>query len=239
MDWLASVDIYCERVGLGFWAEPFNALSNLSFIIAALWAAIEARKRGADGAIWLLIGMAGLIGVGSFTFHTFAKTWSEYADTIPIWSFVAMFVFIAMARVGGVRPGRIGAIALGVAAVVVVITLASGEGVAPAPGTLNEPEFLNGSAQYAPAWIALLVFSVLSWRRKHPMWPWIWAATAVFSLSLVFRTVDMAVCPIFPVGSHFVWHLLNGAMIALLLQMLLRAPAPIGRGPSVHPHREK
>ncbi|RUS63514.1 hypothetical protein EGN72_03915 [Pseudorhodobacter sp. E13] len=217
MDWFAPVDIYCERLGPGFWAEPVNALSNLAFLAAALWAGLEARKRGADAVIWALIGMAGLIGVGSFLFHTFANTWSEYADTIPIWSFVAAFVFVSMHRIGGVKPGKIGTIALGVAAIVVVTMLASGEGEAAAPG------ILNGSEQYAPALIALVVFSVLSRRRAHPMWPWIWAATGTFMLSLLFRTLDMAVCDSLPMGSHFMWHLLNGVMIALLLQMLLRA----------------
>lgn len=221
MDWFAAVDIYCERLGTGFWAEPVNALSNLSFIAAALWAAFEARKRGADGVIWGLIGMAALIGAGSFLFHTFANTWSEYADTIPIWSFVAAFVFVAMQRIGGVKPGRIGAIALGVVAVVVVVMLASGEGDSGPTGVLN------GSEQYAPALIALLVFSLLSWRRGHPIWPWIWAATGVFCLSLFFRTIDLAVCPSFSIGSHFLWHLLNGLMVGVLLQILLRAPTRI------------
>jgi hypothetical protein len=223
MDWFTAVDIYCERLGPGFWAEPVNALSNLSFFAAAIWAGVEARKRGAAPVVWGLIGMAALIGVGSFLFHTFANTWSEYADTIPIWSFVAAFVFVAMQRIGGVKPGRIGAIALAVAAVIVVIMLASGEGESGPPGVVN------GSEQYAPALIALLVFSLLSRRRGHPMWPWIWAATAVFCLSLFFRTIDMAVCPTVPVGSHFLWHLLNGLMVGLLLQMLLRAEQPSAR----------
>ncbi len=36
MDWFQAVDIYCERTSAAFWAEPVNALSNLSFIAAAL-----------------------------------------------------------------------------------------------------------------------------------------------------------------------------------------------------------
>ena len=110
--------------------------------------------------IWVLIGMAALIAVGSFLFRTFANTWSE---------------------------------------------------------------------QYAPAQIALLVFSALSHRRAHPQWPWIWAACATFMLSLVFRTIDMKVCNGLPLGSHFLWHPLIGVMIALLLQILLRVDRPLPR----------
>lgn len=32
------VDIYCERLGPSFWAEPFNAVTNASFLIAAWFA---------------------------------------------------------------------------------------------------------------------------------------------------------------------------------------------------------
>ena len=29
------IDIYCERIGAEFWAEPLNAISNLGFIVSA------------------------------------------------------------------------------------------------------------------------------------------------------------------------------------------------------------
>ena len=35
MDWFAPIDIYCERTAPGFWDEPFNALTNAAFLIAA------------------------------------------------------------------------------------------------------------------------------------------------------------------------------------------------------------
>jgi len=33
------MDLYCERLGPGLWAEPINASSNLTFFIAvwAIW----------------------------------------------------------------------------------------------------------------------------------------------------------------------------------------------------------
>jgi hypothetical protein len=223
VDWLQAVDIYCERTSAAYWAEPINALTNASFLLAAIWAALEARKRGLTQPIlWILITMAGLIGVGSFLFHTHANRWSELADTLPIWSFVGLFVLTAMHHVGGLSLARVLRVA-GFVVVAVVLTiwlLASGEG-ADAAAQAADP--LNGSGQYAPALLALLVFSVFSWIRKSPAGPWIWAATATFLVSLAFRTFDIAVCPTFPLGTHFMWHLLNGLMIGLLLQMLIRA----------------
>lgn len=218
MDWLASVDIYCERIDPGFWAEPVNALSNGAFIAASLWGAVVARRYGTrEPVVWLLIALAALIGLGSFLFHSFATIWSSYADTVPIWTFVAVFVLSAMRLVGGVAPRRIAVIAISVVAVLTVVFLAADD---PAPTTT--PPVLNGSGQYAPAIIALAVFAILSWRRGHPIAPWAIGAAIVFAASLLFRTVDIAVCPSFPIGTHFLWHLLNGAMIALLLHGLIR-----------------
>ena len=122
MDWLAAVDIYCERLAPGFWAEPVNALTNLSFVAAALWGALTARHLGVSHPVaWLLIVMAGLIGVGSFLFHTFANGWSELADTLPIWSFVAVFVIAAMRYIGGMAARRVARVALVVVGAALVL----------------------------------------------------------------------------------------------------------------------
>ena len=37
MDWLAPVDAYCERIAPGLLGEPLNALSNISFFLAAFF----------------------------------------------------------------------------------------------------------------------------------------------------------------------------------------------------------
>ncbi|WP_372884657.1 ceramidase domain-containing protein [Shimia sp.] len=215
---LQPIDLYCERLGPAFWAEPVNAVSNLAFVLAALWAWAEARKHPPVPVVLnLLIALGGAIGVGSFLFHTFANTWSEWADVVPIWSFVALYVLTAIHMVGGVAPGRVLRIGAAVGAVLVVVFLATGSQPA-APS----PPVLNGSLQYAPALIALAVFAGITWRRRHPMAPWAGAAALSFLVSLIFRTIDLGVCASLPVGTHFLWHILNGLMVALLLQALVR-----------------
>lgn len=164
--------------------------------------------------------LAGLIGVGSFLFHTYATNWAELADTAPIWSFVAIFVLAAMRYVGGMSPARVARVSglvIG-AAVLTVALLAMTEGSDPT----SAPDPLNGSGQYAPALLALMVFAILTRLRGHPSANWILAATAVFLMSLAFRTLDRDICATLPLGTHFMWHLLNGLMVGLLLQMFLR-----------------
>lgn len=217
------VDIYCERTSPAFWAEPANALTNLSFIAAAFWGLRTARARGEDSpAVWLLIALGFAIGIGSFLFHTVAEVWSSFADTLPIWVFVALACGICAVRLGGFRPGRVVMGALALAAVVAVLA-ASGDGSGAAATAAARAPRLNGSLQYAPAVVALAAFAALAFARRHPLRWWVAGALATFAVSLTARTFDMAVCPSFPLGLHWIWHLMNGLLIGLVLQIVLRA----------------
>ncbi len=232
MDWFTPIDLYCERTASGFWNEPLNALSNGAFLLAAPWGYYELRKRGAlTPATWLLIVLAASIGVGSFLFHTFANPWSELADIVPIWGFVALFVLTAIHRIGGVAPQKLTTILVIGGAITSAFFLAFTGGTA-IGGITHEaahhstPSLLNGSQQYAPALVALVMFSWISWRRVPAITPWMVSATLVFAASLSLRTVDLHLCAQLPIGTHFLWHILNGVVIALLFQGLLRSPQP-------------
>jgi hypothetical protein len=45
---------------------------------------------------------------------------------------------------------------------------------------------------------------------------------SLLSASLVFRTVDAAACGTFPIGTDFLWHLLNAAMLGWMILVLMR-----------------
>ena len=70
MEWSAQVDGYCERLGPGFWAEPVNALTNLAFIVAAIWAW---RRGEGELPVRVLAAILFAIGVGSGLFHTLGR----------------------------------------------------------------------------------------------------------------------------------------------------------------------
>ena len=221
--WHAPVDIYCERVGTTFWAEPINALTNLAFIIAALWGVwlIRQRARPADAVDILLIGLAASVGVGSFLWHSFAERWAELPDAGPIWVFIGVYVYRVIVGLKDNSPARKARIALIIAAVVSVVLyfMATGES-----GGANASDPLNGTGQYAPALLALVAFTLIAWRRDHPRKASVLAATLTFVAALVFRALDMRLCALFPLGTHFLWHLSNALLVALLLDIRLRAP---------------
>lgn len=73
MDLARQIDIYCERVGAAFWAEPLNALSNLAFIVAGLAVLWRQGRRGGAGlgAEALAVALAAC-GIVAFFAHTIA-----------------------------------------------------------------------------------------------------------------------------------------------------------------------
>jgi len=218
-DWLADIDLYCERTAPIFWAEPFNAISNLSFIAAACWGYYTVVKLKMKNTLNIILcTLAASIGAGSFLFHTYANLWSSFADVIPIWTFVAVSIIAAITRITDKSLSRVTIITLGIFAIIVAVSWIISSGSATQMGTSND--VLNDSGQYAPALIALWVFAFKS-KNSH-IYKWILAAAIVFSLSLFARTVDLYLCHIFPIGTHFAWHLLNGLMVALLLQGIIR-----------------
>jgi hypothetical protein len=197
--------IYRERNGdPAFWAEPFNALSNASFLIAAWFALRLGVRHGVmRGVTAVLIGLGAVIGLGSFAFHTAAGPVTLWLDVIPISTFQVLFLWLAYRRM-------LGASALQASAVVVTVLVASF-----ALRIFQQP--LNGSLFYTPAWLALLVVGTVNAARRAGPEPYLLlSAAGCFTLAIYARSVDWSVSS--PLGTHFLWHLINGAVIYLGLR---------------------
>lgn len=227
MNPLSYIDLYCERNGPEFWNEPLNAISNLAFIVvaASLW--LYAVKRD-SGDRWqqLVIVVAGTIGIGSFLFHTFATGWAELADIVPIWCFVACYTLLIIYRLtqhNTVKTLILASIAMGT-----VIAIASFTTSDLSTESARAVPPFNGSLQYAPAVLVLLVFTVVCQIQQHPVRHHLLTATALFSIALAFRTIDQISCVWTQgIGTHFLWHLLDALTIGVLLHALItRLPPP-------------
>lgn len=208
------IDLYCERLDASFWAEPVNALTNFAFILAAIFAFSLARQfcpKAKD--IKFLVFMTFVVGIGSFIFHTVATRGAAFGDSVPIAIFVhfalgVMFVrmfrfklWLAVLSVAGFSIFNV--------VVIKIFTLA----------------FLNGSIQYIPTILALLLTSVYAYIKRLPPGNELLLASLVFTISLIFRSIDRFICPQFPLGTHFMWHILNAVTMYYVIKGLVKQAA--------------
>jgi hypothetical protein len=206
--------LYCERTDPGLWAEPVNALTNLAFLIAAALAArlLAGRETELRAAwdLWLLVAALAAIGIGSGLWHSYPTRWSGLADVLPILVFINLYLVTALRRLLRLRWRYV---FTGFAAY--QLCNQSVQWLAPA-------DTLNGSVWYLPTWAALLALATVLTRRAHASGPRLLTASGLFALSLAFRSIDQAVCPVWPVGTHFLWPLLNAVVLYLAFSALLR-----------------
>ncbi|MEY3815113.1 MAG: hypothetical protein RJA18_1579 [Pseudomonadota bacterium] len=187
--WFNSVDIYCERLDPSFWAEPINAISNLSFIVAGffIWRLRSTRST-------LMATLMILIGLGSFSFHTFANRLTGLLDVLAIALYLVAFAFLIPKQWS--RSSiliQMGSILLLIVSIVLAHLLISH--LKPALPWIPPGIYLG-------AWLALLYSNTSAAR-------FLWLAVIVFPFSLLSRQLDIPLCD--SIGTtHWLWHLLNG-----------------------------
>ena len=216
MGWLEAVDGYCERLGPGYWAEPVNAVTNAAFVIAAvlMW-----RRASGQPMAQAMATLLGVIGVGSWLFHTHANRLTGLMDVVPILGFILLFVFAASRDFLGLKPWQAGLCTLAF----VPYAAATVPLWAMVPG-------LGSSAGYAPVPALVLVYAVLLRKRAPATARGLAFGAGVLILSLVFRTLDEPLCGLVPFGTHFLWHILNGVMLGWMIEVWLRHRQGSARG---------
>jgi len=208
MDWFQQFDGYCERTDLTYWSEPINAITNAAFILAAIM--MWYRSAGSVSAR-VLCAILFAIGVGSFLFHTHATAWAALADVAPIGVYILVYLFLVNRDVMG-WPFWVALLG----------TLAFLPYAAVAVAVFNMIPFLQISNFYWTVPLLLLIYAFVI-RQKH-------AETArgfnigagILALSITTRSIDETLCNVLPIGTHFVWHCLNGLMLAYMIHVYLR-----------------
>lgn len=223
MDLMRAMDEYCERLGPGLFAEPLNLLSNLAFLLAAIWSWRLAAAAYVPGHTILvprkvfdrLAAVIFIVGVGSGLYHSFARLWAMWADVIPIgiflFAYLAVFLrYVLRLKVGGILSG------LGIFLALNIVL-----------GIVIKPEWVNNSQQYFATVVALIVMGLMLQKRRYQGSIFFYGAAGMFVLSLIFRSVDMAVCPSLAYGTHFLWHITNALVLAFAMRgmLLVRGPA--------------
>lgn len=208
MDWTRQVDGYCERLDPSFWAEPINAITNVAFIIVAVF--MWRRSRGLPLA-QSLSAVLFLIGIGSFLFHTFAQAWSGLADVLPILVFVLLYIFTATKAFWHQSAWR----SLGITALFCPYAAALVPLFQMIPG-------LGSSAAYGPVPLLIALYAI-GLRNRHPVTAKRLAiGAALVTTSILIRTIDAPLCSAIPMGTHFMWHLLNAIALGWMIETYRR-----------------
>lgn len=187
-------------------AEPLNLVSNFSFIFAAIVHIRQyldpnmGNKRPHKYLYLYLIILVFTIGVGSSLFHSFATRWAMLADVIPIGVYLVSYLPIYMMVCGDFKPQH----TVMLISYFAIVTLIGAQ----VPSTLA-----NGSQNYFGALITLASLGVLSKIREHTGYFFLLKASGILCFSLFFRAIDEFICPILPMGTHFLWHLCNGLVL--------------------------
>jgi hypothetical protein len=229
IDWSQKIFSYCERGGNpDFWAEPFNAISNGAFILASVialivWARMPSTHRG-----WTelaLIAIVAIIGIGSFLFHTIATRGTAIADIAPIGAFMLIYAVYALRRFLNLH-WILAAAGIGLFGWLMQIAYS-----APCPmalrGLVAGRHCLNGTMLYLPAFAMLTAVGLLAAAMRHPSAKYLLTGAVILAASIAARSLDQELCPVSALwgqrrGTHALWHMLNAAMLGLLLLAAVR-----------------
>lgn len=206
-------DEYCERVGFGLFAEPLNAVSNVSFLVAAYTSWLLARRTGTlSTGVKILIALTTTVGLGSMLWHTLANSWTLYLDVVPIVFYIIGFIWLYTRKVMGQSVGFAG--------------LSIGAFIGSAALVRPIGEALHGAPSYLPGLLVVLVIGM--YHAAHNM-PARWMpliAAGVYFTALFFRTIDQELCHYMTFGTHWIWHTLIGLVLYLATRTLILSLAP-------------
>lgn len=208
MDWTRAIDGYCERTDASYWSEPLNAATNLAFVVVAI--IMWRRTAGMPAGRWLSAVLIA-IGFGSYLFHTHATAWAATLDVIPIAVFTLSFLFLANRDfLGWPIWGAL------------VATLAFFPYAALVTPLVQQLPFFSISSVYWVLPILIAGYGILLRNRAHETARGLLFGAGLLCVSLVFRSIDDTSCARLPVGTHFIWHMLNGIMLGWMIEVWRR-----------------
>lgn len=199
---------YCERTAAGLWGEPFNAVSNVAFLLACAVLLWLVSRRPAPVSVWLLPVLLGVVGLCSLSFHTFDSPFTEVLDSVSILVFVLCGLTVLLRWMWGV-PWRRAWLSMPAFVAFAVALDAALFAIG------GERAALGG---YLPALLCLIAVGLALRLRAHlaRYGGWLLWAAAVFAVSLAARTADRPLCDRFPTGTHFIWHCLNAVVLFIV-----------------------
>ncbi len=200
-------DFYCERVNESVLGEPFNSISSIAFLIAAIAAYYPIRKQKLCVTHVLCAALV-LIFITSVLIHTTAQTWSLILDAGSILFFFAIYLFASIRDLLNVYPVIAATISICFSMVIAAISFLI-------PTKIPSVGFTVAYFPF-PCLLVLIASTAFFFNKSKPAIKLIFGAAA-FCIALVLRWIDISVCQRLKVGTHFIWHLLSAIVYSWLI----------------------
>lgn len=199
---------YCEKVANSIFIEPVNALTNLAFLISTILTYKMLKAKNIKNSIyyffpWIIF----LIGFGSTSWHLYRSPVTLLFDAIPIYIFLGLSFFLLLRKLVKNTNLTFGAIGL---FILLQIFL-----------TINFPYIFNGSIRHIINAIILLALVFWTYKKVGKVALQLVFVFLIYIVGIIFRTIDLQICPIFNVGTHFLWHLLVAWGAYLIVRFLI------------------
>ena len=203
---VTHIGYYCGRFGPGLWGEPLNSLSNLAFVLGAVVAFRFWRSRPhSDPWQLLLFSLAAAIGFGSFAFHSHPTPTTLAIDLWPIQIFgLAALAYVCLRYLG---LGKVTTLLL-----LIAFFFARQLWVQ----SVNQG-LLGGGITHIPTVAVLFGLGVILKQRKAPLAKFLFLAFGAYVAALWVRSWDLYLCSAFPIGLHWLWHLLTATAASLIV----------------------
>ena len=233
---------YCEKSVTAVIAQPANTASAfLMLVVGTLGYRLWRQRGNGDRGNLLLIAAVFLVGVGSILFHAMPNPLTLFADLVPILVFIVGAFVLILNRLLGQTFLQTGLHICGFLIAVLMVTL------------MFTPRALGNGAWFVVPLLTLYVLGgtlVLRARlamseNRHlvgrqaerldrEVFPQLKMGYAllqcglVLAIGILVRAYDVSLCGRFPLGLHFVWHIVVAGAVYILLLACIRYTTPGG-----------
>lgn len=206
----------CERLSAAFLAEPMNLLSSVLFVVVAVALGKQYKLQSGNQGIsmqnldiHLLIVFAAMIGINSSLLHTIPNGLTALLDSSSIALFIVIFFFSALIRVIGCN---------------LIQTLVAFAGFLFLTHVTDSLLFsvLDGASSYFSTMAVLSMMAFFLYGKGSSSAKHFLAAALLGVISLFFRSLDSQLCNSLPMGTHWLWHALNAALIYIVVREIIK-----------------
>ncbi len=205
----ANLGLYCERIALGEWQEPFNTFSALAFVCAGLLGLRLCFGVAKGDGLRLCMALCTLIiGVVSFTFHMHGTRISLLYDLLPILLFNVLAAWTIFSR--GLEMSAVTVFLM------TLLVIATNFALTPISSAYG---FAFNGIEHTGfvSWLLLLSF-VLLVRGELASGGTLMLAGAVLIAALFFKSIDIPQCAQHAHGTHWLWHITNALASYLIIR---------------------